>query len=96
MYIHVHVCLGGSCSWLQFVLNMIGCPLSLHSHQMLQSFERLMTFYTPDLPSGLPGSFPSVQMVPPDHVPGEVEEPLSLHLIIINFVCSVGLTVRAV
>ena len=55
---------------------------------MLQSFERLMTFYTPDLPSGLPGSFPSVQMVPPDHVPGEVEEPLSLHLIIICVQCS--------
>lgn len=36
-----------------------------------QSFERLMTFYTPDLSSGPPGSFPSVQIVPAEHVPGE-------------------------
>ena len=37
-----------------------------------QSFERLMTFYTPDLSSGPPGSFPSVQTVPAEHVPGEM------------------------
>jgi hypothetical protein len=35
------------------------------------SFERLMTFYTPDLSSGPPGSFPSVQTVPAEHVPAE-------------------------
>ena len=44
---------------------------SFLSHYV-QSFERLMTFYTPDLSSGPPGSFPSVQVVPADHVPGEL------------------------
>jgi hypothetical protein len=33
------------------------------------NFVRLMTFYTPDLSSGPPGSFPSVQVVPAEHVP---------------------------
>ena len=39
---------------------------------IFQSFERLMTFYTPDISSGPPGSFPSVQIVPHEHVPGEL------------------------
>ena len=30
-----------------------------------------MTFYTPDLSSGPPGSFPSVHIVPAEYVPGE-------------------------
>lgn len=31
-----------------------------------------MTFYTPDISSGPPGAFPSVQIVPTEHVPGEL------------------------
>jgi hypothetical protein len=40
-------------------------------HNPTQSFERLMTFYTPNISSGPPGSFPSVQIVPAEHVPAE-------------------------